>query len=249
MALESATYLNTLNSANPPAGDPIANAADHIRLIKAVLQATFPNVAGPVSASDSQLSLGVVPTGGIIMWTGTTAPSGWGICSGATYPRSSGVGTILSPNLYDQFIIGAGDVFPLGGQGGSSTVSGSVTISGTALTVAQLPSFSISISDPGHTHGTYDPGHLHGDPEGGNYLLMNVSSGGLGYGLGQGGVGNSIGATGTTSSATTGISIQSASTGISASPVGLLGQTHTHTGTFSGLCLPPYYALAFIMKL
>lgn len=56
MPVESAVYLNTLVSANPLHTDGLAQADSHIRLIKQVLQATFPNVAGPVTASDVALS-------------------------------------------------------------------------------------------------------------------------------------------------------------------------------------------------
>ena len=39
-------------------------------------------VAGAVSAT-SFSGYGTVPIGGIIMWSGTTAPSGWAICDGS----------------------------------------------------------------------------------------------------------------------------------------------------------------------
>lgn len=43
MGLESATYVNDLNSSNPTATDPRAQGDDHLRLIKAALKTTFPN--------------------------------------------------------------------------------------------------------------------------------------------------------------------------------------------------------------
>jgi len=45
MALESATYINTLIDTNPSGADSISQGDDHIRLIKKVLKNTFPNVA------------------------------------------------------------------------------------------------------------------------------------------------------------------------------------------------------------
>jgi hypothetical protein len=42
MGLETATFLNDLNSANPPGSDQLKQADDHLRLVKAVLQSTFP---------------------------------------------------------------------------------------------------------------------------------------------------------------------------------------------------------------
>lgn len=46
MGLESATYLNDLVSTNPTGSDGKSEGDDHIRLVKAVLQATLPGMAG-----------------------------------------------------------------------------------------------------------------------------------------------------------------------------------------------------------
>jgi len=42
MTIETATYLKDLNSALPATGDLVAEGDDHLRLMKTVLQATFP---------------------------------------------------------------------------------------------------------------------------------------------------------------------------------------------------------------
>ena len=42
MSLETATYLADLQPANPPSTDPTSQGYDHLRLIKQVLQTTFP---------------------------------------------------------------------------------------------------------------------------------------------------------------------------------------------------------------
>jgi microcystin-dependent protein len=47
MGLESSTYINGLTQAWPIAGDPKSQGDDHIRLVKTVLQNTFPNATGP----------------------------------------------------------------------------------------------------------------------------------------------------------------------------------------------------------
>lgn len=57
MSLESATYINGLVATNPTASDPKAQGDDHIRLLKSTIQASFPAVSGPVSASHTELSL------------------------------------------------------------------------------------------------------------------------------------------------------------------------------------------------
>lgn len=56
MGIESGTYISDLNSANPTATDPKSEGDDHIRLIKALVKATFPNIAGAVTPSHTQLN-------------------------------------------------------------------------------------------------------------------------------------------------------------------------------------------------
>ena len=56
MALETATHINGLNSSNPVSTDAISAADDHLRLIKATLLATFPNIAGAMNATHTELN-------------------------------------------------------------------------------------------------------------------------------------------------------------------------------------------------
>ena len=51
MGLETATYINTLNEANPTSGDPLAQGDDHLRMIKQVLKSSFPQVNGALNGS------------------------------------------------------------------------------------------------------------------------------------------------------------------------------------------------------
>ena len=63
MALESGTYINSLNAANPASTDGLGQADDHIRLIKSTIKATFPNLDGPVTATQGDLNnTGSIPT-------------------------------------------------------------------------------------------------------------------------------------------------------------------------------------------
>lgn len=48
MGLESATYISELNTANPAVGDDVAEGDDHLRLLKSVLKATFPDATAAV---------------------------------------------------------------------------------------------------------------------------------------------------------------------------------------------------------
>ena len=49
MALETGTYIDSLVATNPTATDALAQADDHLRLIKATLKATFPSITGAVT--------------------------------------------------------------------------------------------------------------------------------------------------------------------------------------------------------
>lgn len=80
----------------------------------------------------------MIPPGIICMWSGSAAsiPEGWALCNGSN-------GT---PNLQDQFIVGAGNSYSPGNTGGANSV---------ALTIAQLPSHNHSASTGAagnHTH-------------------------------------------------------------------------------------------------
>jgi len=55
MALETGTYVDSLVSANPASTDGLAQADDHIRLIKSTIKNTFPNLTGPVTSTQAEL--------------------------------------------------------------------------------------------------------------------------------------------------------------------------------------------------
>ena len=81
------------------------------------------NVTGTFNAG------GIVPIGGIIMWSGTIAaiPSGWALCNGQT------VNGKITPDLRDRFVIGAGNTYAVGSTGGSTNAT---------LSSANLPAHS-----------------------------------------------------------------------------------------------------------
>ena len=56
MALENGTYVNSLVTSNPASTDGIAQADDHIRLIKSTLKNTFPNLTGAVTVTQADLN-------------------------------------------------------------------------------------------------------------------------------------------------------------------------------------------------
>lgn len=172
MALETATYIDDLNTANPAPTDLIGQGDDHIRLIKAVLQATFPNITGPVTLTQTEINtlIGLgTPFGVIAAWYGASVavPAGWAVCNGATVAKSDGSGNITVPDLRNQVILGCGTLQPtVGGAYGASPTTGTTgaggahshsttagggahshagaTVAGHVLTEAELPA---------HDHG------------------------------------------------------------------------------------------------
>ena len=57
MGLETGTYIDSLNSSNPTAGDSVGQGDDHIRLIKSTVKATFPNLTNAVTSTQSELNI------------------------------------------------------------------------------------------------------------------------------------------------------------------------------------------------
>lgn len=84
-----------------------------------VVIATYDNLYGILGSSSSTTA---VPTGSILMWSGSigSIPSGYVICDG----------TNGTPDLRDRFIVGAGTSYSVGNNGGFAS-SGVVTPTGT----------------------------------------------------------------------------------------------------------------------
>lgn len=56
MGLESGTYINSLNTSNPVSTDGIAQADDHLRLLKSTVKNSFPGITGAVTSSHTELN-------------------------------------------------------------------------------------------------------------------------------------------------------------------------------------------------
>lgn len=61
MPLETFGYIDSLNANNPAISDGLVNGDDHIRGIKAVLKATFPGAAGPITYNSGSGTYQFIP--------------------------------------------------------------------------------------------------------------------------------------------------------------------------------------------
>ena len=86
MALETGTHISDLNAANPVSTDGLAQADDHLRLIKSTILASFPNITGAMTATHtilngldgrvSAIENGVHASGTKMLFQQSTAPTG-----------------------------------------------------------------------------------------------------------------------------------------------------------------------------
>ena len=108
-----------------------------------VTSTEFGYLDGVTSAIQTQITSSLFPSGGIILWSGSTAsiPSGWVLCNGSN----------STPDLRDRFVVGAGSSYGVNATGGASSVT---------LSTSQIPahnhsassSSSTTINDSGHSH-------------------------------------------------------------------------------------------------
>ena len=165
-------------------------------------------------------SVGAVPAGIIVMWSGATnaIPSGWYLCNGAN-------GT---PDLRDRFVIGAGSGYGVGATGGESSK---------LLGTANLPSHT-------HQRGTLAVTNrsLTGDITKISECY-NVAGGATGV-FSKKNTGNSPVTGSASNSPTAGVDFNATHnhpmSGSTGDQGGAMGQSFS--------ILPPYYALCYIMK-
>jgi hypothetical protein len=140
---------------------------------------------------------GAIPSGGIIIWSGSVAsvPSGWYLCNGSN-------GT---PDLRDRFVVGAGSTYAVAATGGSANaIVVSHTHTGTATGGAHTHTVTTHYSTSG-SHSVTDNG---GGYQEGSFTATTDAGGTHSHSFTT----DSAGASGTNAN------------------------------------LPPYYALAYIMK-
>jgi microcystin-dependent protein len=207
-----------------------------------------------------QTQIATALTGVIVMWSGSiaTIPTGWVLCNGSN----------STPDLRNRFIVGAGSTYSVDATGGSATstltsnelpahthsLSASGTTSGQSAGHTHTFSGTTSGQSATHSHSVSDPGHSHSFP---NTAIAQGNTGQSGRTDG-----NQASAMSSTSGASTGISLGNADadhTHTYSGTTSAVSGDHTHTVTVTGTSgstgsgasftnLPPYYALAFIMK-
>lgn len=185
------------------------------------------------------LAAAQLPRGIITMWSGATnaVPSGWALCDGNN-------GT---PNLKDRFIVGAGQSYGVGNTGGNITQTPSVwtnaagtgiQVAGTAINESQMPwhthggsvGSDASVTTQRSVQEMYDGEWL----SAGHFYATNLSPDTARKPLKEFSASLSINGTG----------------GNQPHYHGVTDNRHAHTAAASAIDVrPPYYALAFIMKL
>ena len=192
------------------------------------------HVAGATSNLQNQINDIVAGSGGIaagmiLMWSGAISniPSGWVLCDGNN-------GT---PNLQDRFIVGAGSSYSVNATGGSANATlptHTHTFSDTATT-GSAGAHSHFVNDPGHAHnvkGLSSRGDTWNERLDGNVIAGEDEAGEETNGL--------------TYATDTNITLDSAPN--HSHSVSISGTTGSAGSSGTNANLPPYYALAYIMK-
>ena len=121
MGLETGTYIDSLNSSNPAAGDPVNEGDDHLRLIKSTIKATFPSLSAAVTATHTELNLldGVTANTTELNYVDVAALGTVEASKAVTVDASKDVTGIRNLTITGAFSAGSGivtmsDVYPVG---------------------------------------------------------------------------------------------------------------------------------------
>ena len=166
------------------------------------------DVVGDVKTSTKFVGNGTIPIGGIIMWSGTSVPTGWAFCDGTT------VSGTVTPDLRNKFII--------------SRSAGTLTT--TIITGAA--------TSTGGTKDTILPDHRH------NFIMddnIGAQTAIDSFGVTRGSKINGNGASGAGD-----LHVYTSSLPTTSTTASVTTQQNNGIGTNGNL--PPYYALAYIMR-
>lgn len=226
--INSPVFTGTPQAPTPSQAAPGSNAIATTAYVKTAVD----------TLGDTLAITSGIPSGGIIMWSGSTSniPSGWTLCNGSN-------GT---PNLIDRFVVGAGGAYNPNVIGGSANTTLPLHTHGVSSTFYGQPmqTHSHAVVDYGHSHVVNDPGHSHQTGR------ANRDS------VGSAAPTLITGSNTSTTSSFTNITLRTAQSGVTVNP----SSAGTPTGTVAtvietagvnpgGTNLPPYYALCYIMKI
>lgn len=158
MSLETAQFIHQLNAANPSGADRLQQGDDHLRMIKAALQATFPGIKGPLDPAITPeylkgLAAFLVPVGTITLFAGDVVPTGWALCNGVPVPRSDGTGNLTPPDLRGRVPFGADAAHALGTRFGQDSKTVTTEVAGSHT-------HTVNVATAGsHSHGEKTGGH------------------------------------------------------------------------------------------
>jgi microcystin-dependent protein len=186
---------NVLNSKFLTLAPPNAMAANfQITLPSLPASQSFLEIDTSGNITTTPISDAVNPSGAVIMFGGTSAPTGWLICDGTSYLRTdytdlfTAIGTAFGaadgthfnvPDLRGQFVRGVDNgagrdpdtlsrtAMNTGGNTGDNV--GSVEAQATAQN-------GLSLSDPGHRHSFYLTGASSGNANNRKYLSVEISN-------------------------------------------------------------------------
>lgn len=196
-------------------------------------------LTGSLPAIDGSALTGIegVPSGIIAIWSGSTStiPTGWVICDG----------TNDTPDLRNNFVVGAGDTYAVDATGGSNTVT---------LAEGELPSHAHSFSANAATSNTGAHSHNGSTSNVGNHT-HNIGNGRMDKYAGWAYVSSwatwNHGRSGPWSSGGAGShshNFSTSNTGNHSHNVSVSGNTGNVGSGTGHENRPPYYALAYIMK-
>jgi len=170
---------------------------------------------GAIQSQHLAAGLATFPSGTVVAYGGSAAPTGWYLCDGSEYDEVAypalytALGTTyggtasapLLPDLRGRAVLGKDN---MGGTAANRITSGGSGITGTTLGASGgLETVTLTTAQmPSHNHGVTDPGHTHAASQG-SYAL-NVTSGGSGAPT----AGATLIGANYTASGTTGVTIQ-----------------------------------------
>ena len=138
MGLESATYIDELNSSNPATSDDVSQGDDHLRLIKSVLKTSFPSIDIAVNAIHTSSSAPAVSITEGLVWIDTSGGAGNHVAK--IYDGSSFITLPFSVETAQTVDINGGSIdgTAIGAASASTAVVSSLNVNADGATVTGI---------------------------------------------------------------------------------------------------------------